>query len=90
MVGRVGEGWEYTFFSFKFQKDNITALTYQHRNDRCIARLEGRRARRATARSEEMRRFDLRNRGRARDPRREWLGDFGGAHCNGRSTFRLL
>lgn len=55
--GQVGDGTcrgaGNILFLFKFQKDNITALTYQHRNDQCTACLESRRARRVSARSED-------------------------------------
>ncbi|KAK1122154.1 hypothetical protein K0M31_009380 [Melipona bicolor] len=37
----IGEGkYIFFFFSFEVSKDNITALTYQHRNDQGIALLE--------------------------------------------------
>ena len=36
---RTGEIY-FFFFSFEVSKDNITALTYQHRNDQSIALLE--------------------------------------------------
>lgn len=44
MEGQIGGG-EIYFFSFEVSKDNITALTYQHRNDQSIALLETRRRR---------------------------------------------
>lgn len=110
-MGRIVEGvgiqgaWgrEYTFFfSFEISKDNITALTYQHRNDQSIAHPEYRRRRNQTTKQtfSSVRRFSIvrytfhtsstrhENETKRQKTDRSSMNSLG-ARCRGRSTFHF-